>query len=89
MLHGNAHRLGVSPKIMLPIEGYPPRPTNEEKIIAHEHARDMPDSLEIIRSCIHIADEALGQDLTNKELLEALRQVRSMCLPTLTYFITR
>jgi hypothetical protein len=65
------------PKILPPIDGSPPRPTNQEQIIAEEHAKIMPDSLEIIKACIHIADQALAQkdELSREDLMEALSQI--------------
>jgi hypothetical protein len=72
------------PKFLPPIDGSPLRLANQEQIIAQEHARDMPNSLEIIRSCVHIADEALAHDLTREEMLEALRQISSTSQLALT-----
>ena len=47
------------PKILPPIDGSPPMPANQEQIIAQKHDKDMSGPLEITRSCVHIADEAL------------------------------
>ena len=79
------------PKILPPIDGSPPRPTNRKQIIAEEHAKIMPESLEIIKACIQIADQALAQkdELNREDLMEALSQIQSAGLPSLTYSITR
>lgn len=68
------------PKIMSTIDGSPPRPANQEQISAQEHAIDMPDSVELIRDNVQIADQALAQsqDLSREDLLEVLRQISCM-----------
>jgi hypothetical protein len=43
------------PRILPPDEGSPPRPVNVEQLIEEEHAREMPDTLTIVRDVAHIA----------------------------------
>jgi len=72
-----SHAVVSHPKILSPIDS---RSTNQEQITAQEHARDMPDSLELIRDHVQIADQALAQahDLSREDLLEVLRQISRM-----------
>ena len=48
------------PRILPPDEGSPPRPVNVEHIIEEEHAREMPNTLTIIRDVVHIADDIVA-----------------------------
>jgi len=50
---------GISPGGTTTYEGESHKMVNEEVIIEHEHARDSPNSLMIIRSCINMVDEGL------------------------------
>jgi hypothetical protein len=36
------------PRILALVEGSPPRSANQEQLIEQDHARDMPDTLELI-----------------------------------------
>jgi len=54
-----------------PDEGSPPKPVNVEQIIEEEHAREMPDTLTIIRDVVDIADDimARNKEMTKEEIV--------------------
>ena len=62
------------PKLLPPVDGFHPNSANREQLIAEEHAREMLDTLELIRDCIQIADQTLDKrdELDMEDLLEAL-----------------
>ena len=77
------------PQILPPIPGSPPRPTNEEQIIAHQweqhQARGSTDTYDIVSGIVSYADEHLGQKIMSpKQLYAALRHVREQIAPVLT-----
>lgn len=76
------------PKILLTIERDPPRPANEEQITYQKHARYMPNSPRIIRSCINFTNERSGGDLTVEEHRYVLSRIRTTCMPATTYSMT-
>jgi len=49
------------PKILPPKDESPPRATNQEHLIEAEPAREMSDTLELIRDCVRMADGALAR----------------------------
>jgi len=59
------------PHILPPDERSPPRPANVEQIIEEEHAREMPDTLTIIREIVQMSDGALAMSdqMSREELL--------------------
>jgi len=79
------------PRILPPDEGSPPRPTNVEQIIEEEHAREMLDTLTIIRDVMHIADDIVARhaDKTKEEIVQEVMRIASTGRPALTYQIAR
>jgi len=79
------------PRILRLDEGSPPRPTNVELIIEEEHAREMPDTLTIIRDVMHITDDIVARhaDMTKEEIVQEVMRIASTGLPALTYQISR
>jgi len=69
----------LSPSYSPPDEESPPRPVNVEQIIEEEHAREMPDTLTIIRDVVHIADD----------IVQEVMRIASTSHPALTYQIAR
>jgi len=59
------------PRILPPDKGSPPRAVNVEQIIEEEHAREMPDTLTIIRDVVHIANNILARsgEMTKEEIV--------------------
>jgi len=59
------------PWIIPPDEWSPPRPANVEQIIEEEHAREIPDTLTIIRDVVQMADNvvAMQVEMTKEELV--------------------
>jgi len=59
------------PRIIPPDEWSPPRPANVEQIIEEEHAREIPDTLTIIRDVVQMADNvvAMQVEMTKEELV--------------------
>jgi len=66
------------PQILPPIPGFPPRPANEEQIIAHQweqhQARGLPDTDDMVSGTVSHADEYLGQE----EMSNAKEQLASV-----------
>jgi len=79
------------PRILQPDEGSPPRPVNVEHIIEEEHAREMPDTLTIIRDVVHIADDIVARsgEMTKEEIVHEVMRIASTSRPALTYQIAR
>lgn len=67
------------PKILPPDEESPPRPTNQKQLMEKEHAREIPDTLVLIRDCLRMADQALASrdKMIKEDLLEFLSQISS------------
>jgi len=49
------------PRIIPPVEGSPPRPANVEYLIEQEHAREMPDTLGIVRDVVRMANDGVAR----------------------------
>ncbi|XP_024642097.1 uncharacterized protein [Medicago truncatula] len=79
------------PRILPPDEGSPPRPANMEQIIEDEHARDMPDTLMIIRDVVHIVDDIVDRqaEMTKEEIVQEVMRIADTSRPALTYQIAR
>jgi len=77
------------PRILPLDEGSPPKPTNVEQIIEEEHARELPDTLTIIRDVVQIADNVVGKssEMTREELVQEMIRIGSIGRPALTYQI--
>jgi len=62
-----------------------------EKIIEEEHAREMPDTLTIIRDLVHIADDIVAKsgEMTIEEIVQEVSRIASTGRPALTYQIVR
>jgi len=77
--------------ILLPKDGSPPRPANREQLIEDEHVREKPDTLELIKDCVRIADEALARsdELSIAELRQVLGQISNTGCLALNYHIAR
>jgi hypothetical protein len=62
-----------------------------EQIIEEEHAREMPDTLTIIRDVVHIADNIVAKsgEMTKEKIVQEVIQIGSNGLPALTYQIAR
>ena len=75
------------PRILQPDEGSPPRPVNVEHIIEEEHAREMPDTLTIIRDVVHIADDIVARsgEMTKEEIVQEVMRIASNSRSSLTY----
>jgi hypothetical protein len=72
-----------------PIPGFPPRPANEEQIIAHQweqyQVRGSLDTYDMASGVASYADEHSGQEaMINEQLYTALRHVREQITPILT-----
>jgi len=78
-------------RILPPNEGSPPRPANVEQIIEEEHARELLDTLTIIRDVVQIADNVVARsgEMTREELLQEMIRIDSIGRPALTYQIAR
>jgi len=78
-------------RILPPDEGSPPRPANVEQIIEEEHAREMPDTLTIIRDVVHIADDIVTRqaEMTKEEIVQEVMRIASTSRLALTYQIAR
>jgi len=82
----------VSHPHILPLdEGSPSIPVNMEQIIEEEHAREMPDTLTIIRDVVHIVDDivARNSEMTKVEIVQEVSRIASTGRPTITYQIVR
>jgi len=79
------------PRIIPPDEGSPPRTANREQLIEEEHARDIPDTLTIIRDVVQIADNvvAMYANMTKEELEQEMIRIGSAARPALMYRIAR
>jgi hypothetical protein len=79
------------PRILPPDEGSPPRPANVEQIIEEEHAREMPDTLTIVRDVLHIADDIVARqaEMTKEEIVQEVMWIASTSRHAPTYQITR
>jgi len=79
------------PKIIPPDDGSPPRPANQEQLLEEEQAKEMSDTLTIIREMVHISDGmlAMSDQLSREELLHVLTQISSIDRPTLMYQIAK
>jgi len=79
------------PHFLRPDEGSPPRPANVEQIIEEENAREMPDTLTIIRDVVHIADDIVARhaDMTKEEIVQEVMRIVGTGRPALTYQIAR
>jgi len=62
-----------------------------EQIIEEEHARELPDTLTIIRDVVQIADNVVARsgEMTREELLQEMIQIDSFGCHALTYQIAR
>jgi len=79
------------PRILPPDEGSPLRPANVEQIIEEEHAREMPDTLTIIRDVVHIADNIVARqaEMTKEEIVQEVMRIAGTGRPALTYQIAK
>jgi hypothetical protein len=79
------------PRILPPDEGSPPRPANVEHIIEEEYAREMPNTLTIIRDVVHIANDIVARqaEMTKEEIVQEVMRIASTSRPALTYQIAR
>jgi hypothetical protein len=79
------------PHILSPDEGFPPRPANVEQIIEEEHAREMLDTLTIIRDVMQITDNIVARsgEMTKEEIVHEVIRIGSTGRTTLTYQIAR
>jgi len=79
------------PRILPPDEGSPPRSANVEQIIEEERAREMPDTLTIIRDVVHIADDIVAKqaEMTKEEIVQEVMRIAGTGRPALTYQIAR
>jgi len=61
-------------KIIPPDDGSPPRSANREQLIEKEHAREIPDTLTIIRDVVQMSDRAVAMsaNMTKEELVQVL-----------------
>ena len=75
------------PRILSPDEGSLPRPVNVEQIIKEEHAREMPNTLTIIRDVVHIADDIVTRsgEMTKEEIVQEVTRIASTSRPAFTY----
>jgi hypothetical protein len=80
-----------SPRILPPDEGSPPRLANVEQLIEEEHAREMPDTLTIVRDVAHIARDIAARhgEMTKEEVVQEVLRIVSATEPVLTYQISR
>jgi predicted ArsR family transcriptional regulator len=62
-----------------------------EQIIEEEHAREMSDTLTIIRDVVHIADDIVVRhaDMTKEEIVQEVMRIAGIGRPALTYQIAR
>ena len=79
------------PRILPSDEGSPPRPVNVEHIIEEEHAREMSDTLTIIRDVVHISDDIVARSdkMTKEEIVQEVSRIASTGHLALTYQIVR
>jgi len=79
------------PRILPLDEGSPPRPVNVEQIIEEEHAREMLDTLTIIRDVVHIAGDIVTRsgEMTKEEIVQEVMRIASTSRPALTYQIAK
>ena len=77
--------------ILPPDEGSPPRSVNVEQIIEEEHAREMSDTLTIMRDMVHIVDDIVARsgEMTKEEIVQEVIRIVSTGRPALTYQIVR
>jgi hypothetical protein len=75
------------PRIIPPDEGSPPRLAIREQLIEEEHARELPDTLTIIRDVVQMAHNvvAMSAEMTKEELLQEMIRIGSTGRPALTY----
>jgi len=77
------------PQILPPIPGSPPRPANEEQIIAHQWKQDQtrgsPNTYDMVSDTVSYADKYLGQGVMSPEQLNAaLHHVKEQRASVLT-----
>ena len=79
------------PRIITPDEGSPPRLANREQLIEEEHAKQLPNTLTIIRDVLQMADNvvAMSAEMTKEELVQEMIRIGSTGRPALTYQISR
>jgi len=79
------------PPIIPPDEESPPRPANREQLIEEEHAREIPDTLTIIKDIVQISDNdvAMSATMTKEELVQVMIRIGSTTRPALLYRIVR
>jgi len=66
-------------------------PVNVEQIIEEEHAKEMHDTLTIIRDVVHITDDIVARsgEMTKEEIVQEVMRIASTGRPALTYQIAR
>jgi len=79
------------PRIIPPDEGSPPRAANMEQLIEEEHARELPETLTIIRDVVQMADNdvAMQAEMTKEELMQEMIRIGSTGRRALTYQIAK
>jgi len=79
------------PRILPPDEGSTPRSVNVEQIIEEEHARELSDTLTIIRDVVQIVDNVVARsgEMTREGMLQEMIWIGSIGRPALTYQIAR
>jgi len=79
------------PRIIPPDEGSPPRSVNVEQIIEEKHAREVHDTLTIIRDVVHIADDIVARsgEMTKEEIVQEVMRIASTSRHAFTYQIAR
>jgi len=62
-----------------------------EQIIEEEHAREMPDTLTIIRDVVQIVDDIVARsgEMTKEEIVQEVIRIGTTGRPALTYRIAR
>ena len=77
------------PRILPLDEGSPPWPVNMKQIIEKEHAREMPDTLTIIRDVVQIADDIVARrgEMTKEEIVHEVIRIGTTGRLALTYQI--
>ena len=62
-----------------------------EQIIEEVHAREMPDTLTIIRDVLHIIDDIVARsgEMTKEKIVQEVIRIGSTGHPALTYRIAR
>jgi len=79
------------PRILPPDEGSPPKRANVEQIIEEEHARELPNTLTIIRDVVQIADNVVVRsgEMTREEIVHEMIRIDSIGRHAVTYQIAR